>query len=99
MPHPPSSLLFPYTTLLRSIGTIGMVVKRIHDVNGAMARPSVLKLSTSTMATPPLPWTKPRPEEHTSELQSRRDIVCRLLLAKQNKLRLDHASGYPQPHS
>src|SRR5204862_5199157 len=64
--RPPTSTLFPYTTLFRS-----------------PQRPSRRR------RTPPLwvPVAGRRSEEHTSELQSRRDLVCRLLLEKKKKNR------------
>src|SRR5438067_3398591 len=64
--RPPRSTLFPYTTLFRSF---------THS-RGLTRRPRVVSL---------LPASKrasPRSEEHTSELQSRFDLVCRLLLEK-----------------
>src|SRR5207249_8907929 len=73
-PRPPRSTLFPYTTLFRSITNAGRV-----------------RASSCTSATPTSPsWCAPptstsRSEEHTSELQSRFDLVCRLLLEKKKK--------------
>src|SRR5690349_23727576 len=61
--HPPTSTLFPYTTLFRS--------------NPDAAE----ELLQDTLAALLPKWTR-RSEEHTSELQSRRDLVCRLLLEK-----------------
>src|SRR5436309_6461922 len=67
--RPPRSTLFPYTTLFRSEGTL----RAAGPGHG-----------------PPLAgWrrdrTRPRSEEHTSELQSRENLVCRLLLEKKKK--------------
>src|SRR5215469_7614942 len=67
--HPPRSTLFPYTTLFRS-GTSAPVV----TLNGGP--------SATVTGTTPLPQDRKR---HTSELQSRRDLVCRLLLEKKKK--------------
>src|SRR5436190_14619036 len=66
--RPPRSTLFPYTTLFRSTRPL----------------PTVLR-STSTTGEicAPVPHSK-RSEEHTSELQSHSDLVCRLLLEKKN---------------
>src|SRR5258707_5962762 len=65
--RPPRSTLFPYTTLFRS----GMW--------SSTSRPwTCPSCGTSSPACPP-PW---RSEEHTSELQSRQYLVCRLLLEK-----------------
>src|SRR5688572_32103719 len=73
---PPRSTLFPYTTLFRSQY---VNITRLVDPN-AYGRPS----------TPPLFITLAnalgRSEEHTSELQSQSNLVCRLLLEKKNKL-------------
>src|SRR5690349_22057483 len=67
--RPPRSTLFPYTTLFRSDLTI--------DVAGH----SVVRGDSPISLTP---LDRVRSEEHTSELQSRRDLVCRLLLEKKN---------------
>src|SRR5437868_7421071 len=77
-PRPPSSTLFPYTTLFRS--TTG----RQRDQWHAMSR-------TGTIARLFAHEPEPRPalsrsEEHTSELQSRFDLVCRLLLEKKKQV-------------
>src|SRR2546429_1998767 len=78
--RPPRSTLFPYTTLFRSV----------CDADGANARP-VTKGDKSLYVSPE--WTpdgdyivaSKRSEEHTSELQSRLHLVCRLLLEKKKK--------------
>src|SRR5206468_4867397 len=80
LPRPPSSTLFPYTTLFRS-HMVGVIVRQ-HDVrHGGEIETELLRvpkdglnLSTVTDVV--------RSEEHTSELQSRSDLVCRLLLEK-----------------
>src|SRR5256885_2716994 len=64
--RPPRSTLFPYTTLFRS-------ARGSDPVLGRNRRPA------GTAQRPPLP---PRSEEHTSELQSPCNLVCRLLLEK-----------------
>src|SRR2546422_6239166 len=72
--RPPRSTLFPYTTLFRSrLGEAGPVV-RGHRDGGSRLRPPVAVTSNH--------W---RSEEHTSELQSRLHLVCRLLLEKKKK--------------
>src|SRR2546430_8698648 len=71
--RPPRSTLFPYTTLFRSRLRGREVFRRI-DVRERGARPiDVHRLGT-------------RSEEHTSELQSQSNLVCRLLLEKKKKL-------------
>src|SRR5438874_8366944 len=72
--RPPRSTLFPYTTLFRSKPRIipsGDLGKSAHR-----ARPETPPESTAGAF---------KSEEHTSELQSRRDLVCRLLLEKKKK--------------
>src|SRR5688572_31217894 len=91
MPPPPRSTLFPYTTLFRSLGGVldvglgvgdvrleglgelllellAVVVGELLDVDVQRVRPEVVL----------------RSEEHTSELQSQSNLVCRLLLEKTN---------------
>src|SRR3712207_6881533 len=88
--RPPRSTLFPYTTLFRSVRGLlrlrepgrvptGLISgrSRAQRFNG---RRSGRQLSNS----PPRLWT--RSEEHTSELQSRQYLVCRLLLEKKTPL-------------
>src|SRR6266496_5070016 len=70
--RPPRSTLFPYTTLFRSHLEALMAELFVAEQPYACphGRPIVLQM---------------RSEEHTSELQSRRDLVCRLLLEKKKK--------------
>src|SRR5438874_6099445 len=73
--RPPRSTLFPYTTLFRSVRTGA----------GAEAVEGARRIgSHGPLARRPGEFSAPgvRSEEHTSELQSRRDLVCRLLLEK-----------------
>src|SRR5688572_33187525 len=72
--RPPRSTLFPYTTLFRS---------RIRSDRSARS-PSA-PAPTSRMGTPSCSWGRGRSEEHTSELQSQSNLVCRLLLEKKKK--------------
>src|SRR5438874_5826042 len=73
--RPPRSTLFPYTTLFRS---------RYRMVIGPKS--SVREISSFTPTCSRMVGaTKKRSEEYTSELQSRRDLVCRLLLEKKKK--------------
>src|SRR5438874_6752015 len=76
--RPPSAPLFPYTTLFRSsVRTLDQLTEFVAGFNGR--RPQV------RAATVEAGHELGRSEEHTSELQSRRDLVCRLLLEKKNK--------------
>src|SRR5690349_23415507 len=76
--RPPRSTLFPYTTLFRSQSS-GPPTST--DTSRRPARSSRL---APVAARSPCEHTT-RSEEHTSELQSRRDLVCRLLLEKKKK--------------
>src|SRR5690349_23994387 len=73
--RPPRSTLFPYTTLFRSL-------LKDDSVPGAPGY-DAKAVRAHTMSKNP--DTQSRSEEHTSELQSRRDLVCRLLLEKKKK--------------
>src|SRR2546422_7923584 len=80
--RPPRSTLFPYTTLFRSERRPAAYqegARRPQKV-GVLA-PSNLRNRRSS----PTPPAKTRSEEHTSELQSRLHLVCRLLLEKKKK--------------
>src|SRR3712207_7199220 len=85
--RPPRSTLFPYTTLFRSsTGAAtypqavnpGCRLERLARVRRFGDRQSMLAIAGAT----PKPRNPPRSEEHTSELQSRQYLVCRLLLEK-----------------
>src|SRR5260221_10942524 len=86
--RPPRSTLFPYTTLFRSKDLrenypFGMFavprqkVARVHASSGTTGKPTVVGYTL-----------KDRSEEHTSELQSHSDLVCRLLLEKKKKKKI-----------
>src|SRR5690349_24647651 len=73
--RPPRSTLFPYTTLFRS-----MYEKKAESENQKTVKQfEDHKVKVVTLS------DADRSEEHTSELQSRRDLVCRLLLEKKKK--------------
>src|SRR5437899_7186130 len=87
--RPPRSTLFPYTTLFRSIHiTLHRLINLIEEFVqtaevGAFDVPMrLLELRLQVNAV-----RKPRSEEHTSELQSLRHLVCRLLLEKKKKIK------------
>src|SRR3712207_8346738 len=82
--RPPRSTLFPYTTLFRSdVSPPGL---QRHAVRGAWTLlPGWRPGGPGTH--PAHPEREDRSEEHTSELQSRQYLVCRLLLEKKNKTR------------
>src|SRR5260221_8281970 len=84
--RPPRSTLFPYTTLFRSrhLPSAAQTVVR-HAIENAQQLNLSLDVQLSccafSMACRTTVW---RSEEHTSELQSHSDLVCRLLLEKKN---------------
>src|SRR5260370_26800227 len=69
--RPPRSTLFPYTTLFRSVPRFSRAQDRLRSVDGAAV--DLRRLSRGEHG---------RSEEHTSELQSHLNLVCRLLLEK-----------------
>src|SRR5690349_23799596 len=75
--RPPTSTLFPYTTLFRSHRD----AERLEDALEVVGRHALGAATACARASSRL-----RSEEHTSELQSRRDLVCRLLLEKKKDL-------------
>src|SRR5438067_4694426 len=75
--RPPRSTLFPYTTLFRSADGRRTVARRSRDQT-----PWIGSAATARRRSRP---RLERSEEHTSELQSRFDLVCRLLLEKKKK--------------
>src|SRR5690554_7313458 len=85
--RPPRSTLFPYTTLFRSTGGYNVYPREVEDV--LMGHPAVAECSV--VGTKDEKWVEAitaaiaRSEEHTSELQSRPHLVCRLLLEKKKK--------------
>src|SRR5438034_6694979 len=91
--RPPRSTLFPYTTLFRSLQFNSKNVANVFDdLSIAGGRFATLiqfakrnKLKQGTDPQPKGEGVAPRSEEHTSELQSHSDLVCRLLLEKKKK--------------
>src|SRR5438874_7121582 len=82
--RPPRFTLFPYTTLFRSIQLCPASVKlRALPVACLITRKWCKSKAAAYLASAVV--TPARSEEHTSELQSRRDLVCRLLLEKKKK--------------
>src|SRR3712207_8068918 len=96
--RPPRSTLFPYTTLFRSkIGGVPMTIwkhiERDHAELHSLGE-SILKSADGDDVGGRDNQFDLRSEEHTSELQSRQYLVCRLLLEKKKKLSLFHAFHY-----
>src|SRR2546430_8759237 len=90
--RPPRSTLFPYTTLFRS----DLIYFAGQILTGQYYRHLVdLSDLANDLGTRYGPWM-PRSEEHTSELQSQSNLVCRLLLEKKKKIR--HPKRQLQPN-
>src|SRR5256886_5684305 len=86
--RPPRSTLFPYTTLFRSQSRIADADPALRDLSRQIVRGSLDLVGRS--------------EEHTSELQSQSNLVCRLLLEKKKKRHIRHCcrlSPSAAPHS
>src|SRR3712207_8939925 len=95
--RPPRSTLFPYTTLFRSSQLVESVALCQHPLRDCFFNSTGSTYFQTRQADKPMtgalllsrPRTPygagPRSEEHTSELQSRQYLVCRLLLEKKNK--------------
>src|SRR2546430_12060186 len=85
--RPPRSTLFPYTTLFRSIPLVSPTARQVNEAR------TLSPISSSSGSVTDVPSCQPsrspskkrlRSEEHTSELQSQSNLVCRLLLEKKN---------------
>src|SRR2546429_5809357 len=92
--RPPRSTLFPYTTLFRSPNRAATIPRRPLEspllARFPPPRRNPLELSSARRA---------RSEEHTSELQSRLHLVCRLLLEKKKTESSGHMTPYPHSAS
>src|SRR5688572_31610892 len=89
IPPPPRSSLFPYTTLFRSLLNQTPTVKS-YLIAWSGARVSERAVALALLGKAPIMGHLPlRSEEHTSELQSQSNLVCRLLLEKKKKNRVD----------
>src|SRR2546430_7053407 len=84
--RPPRSTLFPYTTLFRSYGA--RPLKRA--IQQQIENPLASKILQGEFA--------PRSEEHTSELQSQSNLVCRLLLEKKKKTLCTNMTHHKNNH-
>src|SRR5260370_28045863 len=93
--RPPRSTLFPYTTLFRS-----PLRFRLWEQSRAERERCTLPGPTIAVDRAPLPGTgNVRSEEHTSELQSHLNLVCRLLLEKKKKNETDKSNSSKKgPH-
>src|SRR3712207_7627014 len=89
--RPPRSTLFPYTTLFRSLS--GGMIRRLGIAQAILGDPKVIIFDEPTAGLDPEERLRfknllshIRSEEHTSELQSRQYLVCRLLLEKKKNI-------------
>src|SRR2546428_10260842 len=98
--RPPRSTLFPYTTLFRSscfllgaslAATQNFLTLQIDFLGGGAFLIGAAAAFQALAEIPTMAYmqVRKRSEEHTSELQSRSDLVCRLLLEKKNKRAID----------
>src|SRR3712207_7622666 len=96
--RPPRSTLFPYTTLFRSAPwprSCPRAWPPSRSTRGSSTPPCSAPASARERAAIRRPRGGPRSEEHTSELQSRQYLVCRLLLEKKkNIILLRHTTVY-----
>src|SRR2546427_8858707 len=98
--RPPRSTLFPYTTLFRSVAGYPSLTVPMGQIDGlpvgllfmgtAWSEPKLIEMAyayeqRTRARRPPHFDTDARSEEHTSELQSQSNLVCRLLLEKKKK--------------
>src|SRR5205809_5794824 len=99
LPPPPRSTLFPYTTLFRSDvhDRRYLLVNRVAEAQFGISRELIIGKTTSDIfpkaaadiiAADEEKTLLSRSEEHTSELQSRLHLVCRLLLEKKKKQKI-----------
>src|SRR3712207_8128467 len=87
MRPPPRSTLFPYTTLFRSLGILVVAYREFQDRVGLLgdsrgAKTAAIERFVRERISDEFTIADVRSEEHTSELQSRQYLVCRLLLEK-----------------
>src|SRR3712207_7268773 len=93
--RPPRSTLFPYTTLFRSPdGCPDSTRFRLH-----LERPVRPRIRCGSAQPRPRELRGSRSEEHTSELQSRQYLVCRLLLEKKKKSQVYRTHSTPTRHT
>src|SRR3712207_6981363 len=98
--RPPRSTLFPYTTLFRSAHVAGLLrAPVVLVVDAASQARSVAALVHGFATFDPSVRIGGRSEEHTSELQSRQYLVCRLLLEKKKILYRPYRRISPRPSS
>src|SRR2546429_3324321 len=86
--RPPRSTLFPYTTLFRSyclntaLPMMAGQEESMSEITAPRRKSSIYTVAIASLVGTSIEWYDFRSEEHTSELQSRLHLVCRLLLEK-----------------
>src|SRR2546429_6570532 len=94
--RPPRSTLFPYTTLFRSLGAAwildGLEIQIVATVGTVLQDKGTLHLTAAQVGLLGSVRCSVRSEEHTSELQSRLHLVCRLLLENKTASRVESVS-------
>src|SRR2546430_4368039 len=80
--RPPRSTLFPYTTLFRSVARVETLVRAFRNAAAVLIVIVAGTLVLDELGISIAPILATRSEEHTSELQSQSNLVCRLLLEK-----------------
>src|SRR5260370_25809218 len=99
--RPPRSTLFPYTTLFRSLFAFSLIFCWVGLQLGP-AQAADLPITLISVTSPAAPFSdatlivSTRSEEHTSELQSHLNIVCRLLLEKNKNICLEGRKARPR---
>src|SRR5260370_9993013 len=99
--RPPRSTLFPYTTLFRSISRPSTNMLTMEPIS---SRPRIQRFwmrcpaPGTSHATAGATTDMVRSEEHTSELQSHLNLVCRLLLEKKKKANMEHPDRNDESH-
>src|SRR3712207_7962537 len=92
--RPPRSTLFPYTTLFRSLllprGNFARPIRAVHEQQVLIAIVVIIQKRRASAHGfwQELVSIRARSEEHTSELQSRQYLVCRLLLEKKKTIKI-----------
>src|SRR5947209_12356927 len=91
--RPPRSTLFPYTTLFRSTGIAAVVAEHRQRIAAVIIRSWRVGNAVQRGEGRVDEGRIARSEEHTSELQSRQYLVCRLLLEKKKKKQKEHCKN------
>src|SRR3712207_6867370 len=97
--RPPRSTLFPYTTLFRSFCLNVKVINKLCGFDSALFLwPGCVRVGRAGRERGDA-WSIHRSEEHTSELQSRQYLVCRLLLEKKKQIKVHSSTTITQSMS